>query len=148
MTPMNDSPEVELLHCAWEAMTEGDFAVMANSLAENARWRTVWEGPTNCEGRSTIIDEMTRGLAGRLRGRIEEMIQTGPRVVVAFRPERPSDVANRPLDDGIAFMVVTVAGGKITELKGCVDRAAAIAYAQTGVAPDAPPGTSGVQPAS
>jgi hypothetical protein len=33
MNKMSDSPEVELLHRAWEAMTQGDIAVLENSLA-------------------------------------------------------------------------------------------------------------------
>jgi ketosteroid isomerase-like protein len=127
MSTMSNSPEVELLHRAWQAMRRGDFAILEGALAQDAKWRTVDEGPTNCEGRSTIIEVMSRNLAGRLRGSIEETIQTGPRVIVAFRPEQPSDAANRPLDDGIAYMVVTISGGKITELKGCADRAAAMA---------------------
>src|SRR5438128_9262628 len=132
MTALSESPEVELLRRSFEALSRGDFAVLSDALAEDAKWRTVDEGPTNCEGRRTIIEVMSENLAGRLRGSIEETIQSGPRVLVAFRPERPSDAANRPLDGGIAYMVVTVSEGKITELKGCADRAAAIAYAQTG----------------
>ena len=73
-----------------------------------------------------------------MRGRIEETIQTGPRVLVAFRPEQPSDAGDRPFDDGIAYMVVTISDGKIIELKGCADRATAVTYAQTGEAPDIP----------
>jgi hypothetical protein len=64
-------------------------------------------------------------------------IQSGPRVLVAFRPEQPADAANRPLDDGIAYMVVTISDGVITELKGCADRAVAMVYAQTGEDPAA-----------
>jgi ketosteroid isomerase-like protein len=141
MTTTSDSPEIELLHRAWEAMRRGDFAVLEHSLAEDALWRSVEEGPTNCEGRGTIIEVMSRNLVGRLRGRIEETIQTGPRVLVAFRPEHARD---RPLDDGIAYMVVTVSDGKITELKGCADRAVAVTYAETGEVPDLP-AASGVQ---
>ncbi len=144
MTTMSGSPEVELLHRSFEAMSNGDFAVLEDSLAEHAIWRSVDEGPTNCEGRSTIIEVMSRNLTGRLRGSIEEMIQTGPRVLVAFRPQQRSDAANRPLDDGIAYMVVTISDGKITELKGCADRDAALAYAQSEELPDA--ARAGVQP--
>jgi len=126
MQPTRESPEVQLLHRAWEAMRRGDFAVLEEALATDAKWRTVYEGLTNCEGASTIIEVMSRNLAGRLRGSIEETIQTGPRVIVAFRPEQLSDTADRPLDDGIAYMVVTISDGKITELKGCADRAAAV----------------------
>lgn len=145
ISTMSDSPEIELLHRAFDALSSGDFAVLEQVLAENARWRTVEEGDTNCEGRGTIIEIMSRSLAGRLRGTIEEMIQTGPRVIVAFRPERPSDTPGRPLDDGIAYMVVTFDDGKITELKGCADRAAAAEYVQTGQTP-AVSASVGVQP--
>lgn len=137
---MSDSPEIELLHRSLEALGRGDFAVLDDSLAEDATWRSVEEGSTNCEGRGTIIEVMSRNLAGRVRGSIEETIQTGPRVLVGFRPERPADAAGRPLDDRIAYMVVTITDGKITELKGCADRATASAYAQTGELPEPPPG--------
>jgi hypothetical protein len=50
---------------------------------------------------------------------------------VAFRPDRPRD-DGRPLDRGIAYVVVTISDGRLIELKGCADRAAAMTYAQTG----------------
>jgi ketosteroid isomerase-like protein len=58
----SDSPEVGLLHRAWEAMRRGDFAVLEDALAQDAKWRTVDKGPTNCEGRSTILEVMSRKL--------------------------------------------------------------------------------------
>jgi Tfp pilus assembly protein PilX len=36
----------------------------------------------------------------------------------------------RPLDEGVAYVAVTVSDGLIVELKGCADRAAALAYAR------------------
>ena len=50
---------------------------------------------------------------------------------MAFRPEQPFH-GERPLDDGIAYVVVTMRDGQIVEMKGCADRANAISYAQTG----------------
>jgi catechol 2,3-dioxygenase-like lactoylglutathione lyase family enzyme/ketosteroid isomerase-like protein len=138
MNTMSDSPEIEILHRAWEALDVGDFTVLQTALAHDAKWRTVDEGPTNCEGRATIIEVMSRNLQGRLRGSIEEMIQVGSRVIVAFGPEQPSDTENRPLDDGIAYMVLTIGDGKIIELKGCADRAAAVTYARTDPTPGNP----------
>jgi ketosteroid isomerase-like protein len=129
---MPDSPEIALVRRSFEALTEGDYAVLESSLAEDARWRTVEEGTTNCEGRDTIIGVMRRNLGGRLRGRIEEAVQVGPRVIVGFRPDRSSEATDRPLDAGIAYMVVTMEAGMITELKGCADRAAAGRYASAG----------------
>jgi ketosteroid isomerase-like protein len=128
---------MQLLLRSFEALSRGDFTVLEDSLAADAKWRTVAEGPTNCEGRATIIKIISRNLGARLRGSIEEMVQTGNRVRVAFRPERPSEAGDRPLDDGIAYMVVTVSDGRISELKGCADRAAATAYARSGDTLDA-----------
>ncbi len=144
MNTMSDGPEIALLHRAWEAMSGGDFAVLEEALAADAQWLGVEDGQF-CENRKTILQVMRRNLRGRLQGRIEETIQDGPRVIVAFRPELPAQV-DRPLDEGVAYMVVTISDGKITELKGCADRAAAVTYAQSGETPDAPSITSGVQP--
>ena len=89
----------------------------------------VWSGGGQlCDGRKAIIDVMSRNLAGRLRGRVEETIQDGSRVIVAFRPEQPAQL-DRPVDEGIAYMVVTIRDGHIAELKGCADRSAAVSYA-------------------
>lgn len=143
MTTMSDSPEIELLRRAWEAMARGDFAVLEESLAKDAKWHGVEDGQL-CTGRTEILEVMTRNLPGRLQGRIEETVQDGPRVIVAFRPEHPGQV-DRPLEEGIAYMVVTISDGTIIELKGCADRATAVTYAQTGEAPDVP-ATFGVQP--
>jgi ketosteroid isomerase-like protein len=130
MNSMSESPDVELLHRAWEAMTLGDLAVLKDALAPDAKWHAIEEGPWSCQNRRAIIDMLSRHVAGGLRGRIEETIQNGQRVLVAFRPERPPGGA-RPLDDGIAYMVVTIREGKIVEMKGCADRAAGMAYSQT-----------------
>jgi ketosteroid isomerase-like protein len=131
MNSMSESPDVELLHRAWEAMTQGDLAVLEGALAPDAKWHAIEEGPWRCQSRRAIIDMLSRHVAGGLRGRIEETIQNGQRVLVAFRPEQPVG-GGRPLDDGIAYMVVTIREGKIVEMKGCADRAAGVAYAQTG----------------
>jgi catechol 2,3-dioxygenase-like lactoylglutathione lyase family enzyme len=92
----------------------------------------VTDGPWNCESREAIVETMSRNLAGGARGTIEEMIQDGARVLVAFRPETPPLDAERPLDDGMAYVVVTIRDGKFVELKGCADRAAAQAYLASG----------------
>jgi ketosteroid isomerase-like protein len=99
-------------------------------LAPDAQWYGVEEGQL-CDGRKAIIDVMSRNLAGRLRGTVEEIIQDGSRVIVAFRPEQPAQL-DRPVDEGIAYMVVTIRNGHIVELKGCADRSAAVSYAQSG----------------
>ena len=77
---------------------------------------------------------MQGNLARGLRGRIEETVQDGPRVMVAFRPEA-SWQGGEPVVRGFAYMVVTVRDGKIVEMKRCADRAAVRSYMRTGVAP-------------
>ncbi len=129
---MSESANIELLHRTWEAMSgAGDLGVLEAVLAPDAQWRGVEDGPWRCENRQMILKVMERNLAGGLVGRIEETVELGERIVVAFRPAQPRE-DGRPLDQGIAYVVVTMRDGRVIELKGCVDRAAAMAYAQTG----------------
>jgi hypothetical protein len=58
MSTMSDSPDVELLHRAWEAMTGGDFAVLENLLAEDAKWQAG-------EDQNTADDGVLRALDSR-----------------------------------------------------------------------------------
>ncbi len=138
MSVINESPEVALIQRLWAGISRGDLSVLEQELAADARWRAVTDGPWNCEGREAIIDTMSRNLAGRVRGTIEETIQDGSRVLVAFRPETPLPNNERPLDEGIAYMVVTVRDRKVVELKGCADRAVAKAYLKGEEMPAAP----------
>jgi ketosteroid isomerase-like protein len=125
-----ESPEIELVRRAWDALIQGGPGVLREVLAPDAHWYGVEDGQI-CDGREAIIDVISRNLAGRLRGRIEETIQEGSRVIVAFRPEQSAQL-DRALDGGIAYMVVTIRDGHIAEMKGCVDRSAAMSYAQSG----------------
>jgi hypothetical protein len=52
-------------------------------------------------------------------------------VLVAFRLEQPARL-DRSVDEGIAYMVVTIRDGHIAEMRGCADRSAALRYAQSG----------------
>jgi len=129
---MSESTDIELLHRAWEAISvEGDLSVLEGALDPQAKWRGVEDGPWICENRKMILKVMERNLHGGLVGQIEETVEVGGRIVVAFRPGQPRD-DGRPLDQGIAYVVVTMRDGLVIELKGCADRAAAMTYAQTG----------------
>jgi ketosteroid isomerase-like protein len=130
-TPAADRDPIALLHRVWDARAAGDFAVLEAALAPEAKWRGIDDGPWNCENRADIMRVMRQNLAHGLDGRIEETIPHGERIVVAFRPSGAWH-SDRPLDDAIAYVVVTVHDGAITEMKGCATRANAEEYATTG----------------
>ena len=129
MSSMSESPEVQLLQHAWEAVAQGDLTVHESSLAVDAQWLGAEDGQL-CGNRKAILELMRLNLPGRLQGTIEETIQDGPCVIAAFRPKQPVRV-DRPLDEGVAYVVVTFEDGKIIELRGCPDRASAISYSAT-----------------
>ncbi len=132
---MSDSADIELLHRAWEAMSgDGDLSILEGALDRDAQWLGVEDGQI-CENRKMILTVMKRNLPTGFAGRIEETVEVGERIVVAFRPDQPRD-DDRPLDQGIAYVVVTIRDGKIVELKGCADWTAAMTHAQTGAAKD------------
>lgn len=128
---MSESTDIELLHRAWEAVSGArDLSVLEGALDPEAQWLGVEDGQI-CENRKMILAVIKRNLHGGLAGRIEETVEVGGRIVVAFRPDRPRN-DGRPLDQGIAYVVVTMRDERVVELKGCADRAAAMIYAQTG----------------
>jgi ketosteroid isomerase-like protein len=55
MSTIDESPEVALVHRAWEAISRGDLPALGLELAADARWRAVTDGPWNCDGREQII---------------------------------------------------------------------------------------------
>jgi hypothetical protein len=92
---VGESSEIELVRRAWDALAQDGPEVLGEVLAPDAQWYSVEDGQL-CDGRKAIIDVMSRNLPGRLRGRIEETIQDGSRVIVAFRPEQPAQL-DRPV---------------------------------------------------
>jgi hypothetical protein len=76
----------------------GGPEVLGEVLAPDAQWYGVKDGQL-CDGRKAIIDVMNRNLAGRFGGRVEEAMQHGSRVIVAFRPEQPAQL-DRAVDKG------------------------------------------------
>jgi hypothetical protein len=68
---MGESPEIELVLRAWDALIQGGPEVLGEVLALDAQWHGVADGQL-CEGREASIDVMSRNLAGRLRGQDEQ----------------------------------------------------------------------------
>lgn len=130
-TPAVGHDPIALLYRVWDALAVGDLGVLEATLAPDAKWRAIDDGPWNCENRADIMRVMRQNLAHGLDGRIEETVPYSERIVVAFRPSEAWH-GDRPLEDGIAYVVVTVHDGAITEMKGCATRASAEEYATTG----------------
>lgn len=119
---------VRWVHDTWDAVSRGDLAPLEAVLAPDAQWRAVYDGPWNCKNKAAIIEVMGRNLANGLSGEVEEVLELGDRLVVAFRPEHHLGDA-WPLDNGVRYMVVTIDGDSVTELKGCLNRQVALDYA-------------------
>jgi ketosteroid isomerase-like protein len=120
----------QLVRNTWDALSRGDLAPLEKALAPDAKWRAVQDGPWNCESRAAILDVMRHNLAQGLSGRIEDVLPVADRIVVAFRPDNYQP-GGWPLDNGVRYLVLTVAQGRITEMKGCADRQTALSYAGT-----------------
>jgi ketosteroid isomerase-like protein len=119
----------QFVRATWATVAAGEFDALAAVLTPDARWRAVEDGPWNCENRSQIISVMRENRArGALAGVVEDVREVGDRAIVAFRPEREGE-GQWPLDDGVRYVVLSFDGGLVSEMKGCADRASALAYA-------------------
>ncbi len=117
------------VRATWEALSRGDFDTVGAAFAADARWLAVEDGPWNCESRTQILNVMRENRARRvLEGEVEEVLDVGERVVVAFRPAR-HDPEGWPLDNGIRYVVLTLRDDLVTEMKGCLNRQVAFDYA-------------------
>jgi ketosteroid isomerase-like protein len=121
---------VQLVRDTWDALSRGDLSPLETVLAPDAKWRAVEDGAGGCENRGQIIHVMTENLGGRLSGHIDDAFEVGDRVVVAFRPDYEQDEWEWPLDNGIRYVVVSVDGDRITEMKSCATRQVALDYAE------------------
>jgi len=124
---VTESADIQLVRSAFESLAAGDFAAVERVFHPYAQWRGVEDGAWNCESRSAILDVMRRNFESGPGGRIEHVTEAGGRVIVGYRPD-PGRLPERPLDDGLAYVVVSMSDGRIVELKGCRDRSAALAY--------------------
>ena len=121
-----------LVRETWAALSRDDFGPLEAVLAPGAKWRAVEDGPWNCENRSQILRVMRENRAAGLDGEVEQVRDVGDRAIVAFRPSSATP-GQWPLDNGIRYVVLTFDGdGRVSEMKGCADRAAAFAYAGAG----------------
>jgi ketosteroid isomerase-like protein len=119
----------EFVRATWEAIAGGDVDLLEAVLTPDARWLAVKDGPWNCENRAMILEAMRDSVNGGLSGTIEEVLELGPgRILVGFRPDHHGPDA-WPLDNGVRYIVLTLRGELVSEMKGCATRAAAVAYA-------------------
>jgi ketosteroid isomerase-like protein len=119
----------QLVRDAFEAFSSGDLEALAAAFAPDAKWRAVEDGPWNCHSRDEILARMRENRANGVSGRVEGLTEEGNRAIVAFRPDAQG-ARQWPHDDGVRYLVLTFRDGLIIEMKGCADRAAAVAYAR------------------
>ena len=96
----------------------GDLSVLEAALAPDATWRGIDDGPWNCESCAGIMRVLRQNPTHRLDGRIEETIPYGERIMVAV-PTLRGLAQRSPARRRIAYAVVTVHDGAITEIKSC-----------------------------
>lgn len=118
------------VHRVWQALANGDLAPVQAAVAPDATWRAVEDGPWNCENRTAILEVLARNVGdGRLAGSVEEVIELDGRMILAFRADRARGRGAWPVDGGLRYVVLSLRGGEIVEMKGCRDRQAALVYA-------------------
>lgn len=113
------------------ALERGEFDALAAMFAPDAKWRGP-EPEWDCLSRAQIIEVMRANRAdGRLTGEIEQVdeLDDAHTLVAVRRAQRDDD--GPPVDEnGLRWVVLSFGeDGLVREMKGCADRASAVAYA-------------------
>jgi ketosteroid isomerase-like protein len=124
--------KAELVGEMWQAWSSANFDAIEAAFAPDARWRAVEDGPWNCENRGQILNVIRQNheRRGAPIGKVEEIVDVGARIVVAFRPAHPIP-DGWPLEDGLRYVVLTIKDMLVTEMKGCASRQVAFDYASS-----------------
>jgi ketosteroid isomerase-like protein len=122
-----------LVQAAWAALGQGDIDGLLEHVDPDLSWTFLDPSepdpqPATCHGREQLRTALRRQASQGLAMRIEEITAHGDQVLVVLH--RPGlDRFRAWAADDRNYMVVTVAGNRITALRACRDRAEARAAA-------------------
>ncbi|HET9014945.1 MAG TPA: nuclear transport factor 2 family protein [Thermomicrobiaceae bacterium] len=112
---------------AWvEALRDRDAGRLTRLLAPSVTWRAIGQPPDQlpaCTGRDEVVGMLSRGFARHAEAEIEgiELAASGSHALFGRRNPRLVEMNGTPLE-GQAYIVMTVDGGTITELRGYAGR--------------------------
>ncbi len=110
-----------------DALQAADLAAYGELLDPDVRWGAPGDTTSRCHTRRQVLDWYRRGREQGVRATVTETVVRENRILVSLAVadgarEQPSDgEANR-------WQVFTVANGKIVDIRGFDDRAAALSH--------------------
>jgi hypothetical protein len=111
------------------ALESGDLGAIGDLLAPRARWGPA-EGPgdADCRSRGQILDWWARARAAGARAAVTE-VTAGPGTLLVGLEVTGTPAAGEAGGTARRWQVLTVSGGRITDIRGFGDRAEAAARA-------------------
>jgi ketosteroid isomerase-like protein len=112
------------------AMEAADLDEMRELLAPNARWGAPEQDVPTCRNATEILSWYERARDNGVRAEITEIAVVGTTILVGLKI-----LANPPTKAKVntRWQVLSVADGRVTEIRGYERRAEAMAFATSGV---------------
>ncbi|MGH7608569.1 MAG: hypothetical protein ACREOD_01300 [Candidatus Dormibacteria bacterium] len=99
-----------------------DLGPLRRVMSPGMGWAAVVAGPGNCHSREEVLGIWAAHLADRGGGEVLELTPVGGRLLLVLRADHPHQRRGRPLAH-----VLSVHGGRITQIQDYPDRAQALA---------------------
>ncbi len=122
-----DSSQIEQIAASVQtALQTADLSGYRELLDPNVAWGAPDDVSSGCHNRDEVLTWYRRGRANGVRADVTETVVRNDKILVGLRVNgnQAAEVAGGNLD---RWQVLTVHGGRITDIRGFEDRATAIA---------------------
>jgi len=110
-----------------DAMESADLTQIGVLLTPNARWGAPEQEVPTCRNSQQILTWYRAAKEKGVRAKVVETVVIGDHIVVGLKMRPNAD------EDGLRWQVLTVAEGRIDEIRGYESRGEATEYATSGV---------------
>ena len=120
----DDSKTVAIAERVREALGSADLSAFADLLDPAVRWGAPDDMEGGCQNRKQVLDWYRRGRDAGARASVTEVVPNGDKILVGLR------VTGTPAADDLGgaadrWQVLTVADGRVIDIRGFDDRAEA-----------------------
>jgi hypothetical protein len=104
-----------------DALDGADLSAISELLDPAVRWGAPDDMEGGCQNRTQVLDWYRRGREAGARARVTEVVAKDDKILVGLKVTGPP-AAEEPGGEADRWQVLTVAGGRVVDIRGFDDR--------------------------